>query len=196
MKAVLLAVLTGVLFALSLPPFSQAWLAWFATAPLLIAAQGRRPLERIGLGLIAGVVSGFIHVGLKGDTTARLYGYLPYWYVTGIFCVQAVASSGIRTRWQGLPWVLFVACLGVVLEWLTAFTPLPVTIALSQYQSIGLIQIAAISGMWGISFLLWLANAALADTLLTPAPAGRAWTAASAHSGRRALWPRRAVFLA
>jgi apolipoprotein N-acyltransferase len=167
MKAVLLAVLTGVLFALSLPPFGQAWLAWFAIAPLLIAAQGLRPLERIGLGLIAGLVSGFVHVDLRGDTTARLYGYLPYMYIAGIFCVQAVVGVALRSRWQGLPWVLFVACLGVVLEWLTAFTPLPVTIALSQYKTLGLTQIAAVTGMWGISFLLWLANAALAETLLT-----------------------------
>src|SRR5579872_51815 len=142
MKAVLLAVLTGILFALSLPPFCQAWIAWFAIAPLLIAAQGLRPLERIGLGLVAGIIAGFVHVGVKGDTTARLYGYLPYLYIAGIFCVQSLACAPMRNRWQGLAWMLFVACLGVVLEWLTAFTPLPVTVALSQYQSLDLIQIA------------------------------------------------------
>lgn len=122
------------------------------------------------MGLIAGLAAGFVHVGLAGDTSARLYGYLPYEYVGGIFCVQAAASPAVRRRWQGLPWMLFVACLGVTLEWLTAFSPLPVTVALSQYRSIGLIQIDSITGMWGISFLLWFANAAFADTILTRRP--------------------------
>lgn len=170
MKPVLLAVATGVLFALSLPPFDQAWIAWFAVAPLLIAAQERRLLERIGLGLIAGVTAGFVHVGLAGDTTARLYGYLPYLYLAGIFSIQAAAGAAVRRYWQGLPWVLFLACLGVALEWLTSFSPLPVTIALSQFQSIKLIQIDAFTGMWGVSFLLWLANAAVAETIHTRPP--------------------------
>lgn len=167
MKSLLLAILTGVLFALALPPFDQAWLAWFAAAPLLIGSQERRPLEAIGLGLISGVIAGFVHVGLAGDTTARLYGYLPYMYVAGIFCVQAVAGAVFRRYRQGAPWMVFIACLGVALEWLTSFSPLPVTIALSQFQSIPLIQIDALTGLWGISFLLWLANAAIAETILS-----------------------------
>src|SRR5579883_1533845 len=166
MKAVLLALLTGVLFALSLPPFDQAWIAWFAIAQLMIAAQGRRSLEAVGLGLISGAVAGFVHVGVKGDTTARLYGYLPYFYMAGVFCIQALVSSRLRRLLQGLPWVIFVACLGVSLEWLSALTPLPVTIALTQYKAIGLIQFAAITGIWGIAFLIWLVNAALAETFL------------------------------
>ena len=52
MKPLLLALLTGGLFALGLPPFDWEWLGWAALAPLLLAAQGRRPLEAFGLGMI------------------------------------------------------------------------------------------------------------------------------------------------
>jgi apolipoprotein N-acyltransferase len=60
---------------------------------------------------------------------------------------------------------LFVACAGVASEWLTTFTPLPVGIALCQSRNIAVLQIASVTGIWGVSFLLYLMNAALAQAL-------------------------------
>jgi apolipoprotein N-acyltransferase len=65
----------------------------------------------------------------------------------------------------GLRWVAFVACAGVTAEWLSAFSPLPLNLAVCQYQARLLIQIAALTGIWGVSFLLWWSNAALAQAI-------------------------------
>ena len=70
--------------------------------------------------------------------------------------------------WQR--WALFVASAAVAAEWLTTFSPLPLNLALCQYRTTAVIQISALTGIWGVSFLLWLFNAALADVVL-----GRNW---------------------
>ena len=44
---------------------------------------------------------------------------------------------------------------------------MPLNIALCQYRNIPIIQIASVSGIWGVSFLLWLVNAVVADALLS-----------------------------
>src|SRR5262249_3338233 len=72
-----------------------------------------------------------------------------------------------RRRGERLLWVLFVAVAGVAAEWLSTFTPLPLNMAISQYRNLPLIQLAALSGIWGVSFLVWWLNAALADAVLT-----------------------------
>src|SRR6266849_3878272 len=84
--------------------------------------------------------------------------------------VAAMAAAS-RRRWHGLRWVLFVAGAGVAAEWLTAFSPLPLNLALCQYRTLHVIQVASLTGIWGVSFLVWWTNAALADAVLRPMPA-------------------------
>jgi len=69
MKLLLLALLSGLLFALSLPPFNWEWLGWGAFVPLLLAASGRRPLEAVGLGMLAGAACGVASAGRSHDTS-------------------------------------------------------------------------------------------------------------------------------
>jgi len=157
---VLLAVLAGVLLALALPPRNWEWLGWIALVPLLAAALERRPLEAMGLGMLSGVTAGLVH------------GYLDVpFFLLAMFLgtVATVSSLGLR-RWSGLPWVLLVACAGVSVEWVTTFLPIPIHLALCQYLATPIIQIAAFTGVWGVSFLLWWVNAALADALLRRQP--------------------------
>lgn len=167
MKAAGLALLAGLLFALALPPFNLELLGWFALAPLLVAAAGQRPLEAVGLGLLAGIVGGALHAGWYANADALLLAYLPFLWLALFFGVVALAGRAARARgWGGLPWIGFVACAGVAAEWLTTLSPLPLNIALCQYRNLPLIQIASLTGIWGVSFLLWAVNATLADALL------------------------------
>ncbi len=161
MKPLLLSVLTGVLFAFSLPPFDQEWLGWFAFVPLLLAAQGRRPLEAVGLGMIAGAVSGAVQAGWNHDTSRLFWAYIPFLWLSFLFGGVALAAAKVPAAWNPTLRVLFLACAGVSGEWLTSFLPLPLNIALCQYRQLRLIQIAQITGIWGVSFLLWWMNAAL-----------------------------------
>ncbi len=166
MKPLLLAGLTGLLFAFSLPPFDQEWLGWLAFAPLLIAAQGRRPLEAVGLGLIAGGVCGAAQAGWYHDTARLFWAYIPFLWLAFLLGFVAIAAAKVPAAGHPLRRVLFLACAGIAGEWLTSFLPLPLNIGLCQYQNLPLLQIAGITGIWGVSFLLWWANAALMEIAL------------------------------
>ncbi len=166
MKPFLLALLTGLLFAFSLPPWNWEWLGWVAFAPLLLAAPGRRPLEAMGLGIIAGAACGAVQAGWSADTTRLFWAYIPFFWLTFLFGLVAVAAASVPTAWTPTARVLFLASVGISGEWLTSFLPLPLNIGLSQYKFLPLIQICSITGIWGVSFLLWWVNAALAELLL------------------------------
>ena len=178
MITLVLALLAGGLFALSLPPFNVEWLAWFAIAPLFVAARERRGLEALGLGLLAGALCGFIHVGWHTDATALRFGYLPFLWLAMLFGVTAMVAASAGRRAQGVRWALLVACAGVAAEWLTTFSPLPLNVAASQHRTLPVVQIAALTGVWGVSFLVWFANAAIADAFLHRNPRSPAVAAA------------------
>ena len=166
MKPLLLAGLTGLLFAFSLPPFDQEWLGWFAFAPLLIASQGRRPLEAVGLGLIAGGVCGAAQAGWYHDTARLFWAYIPFLWLAFLLGFVAAAAARVPAAWHPARRVLFLACAGIAGEWLTSFLPLPLNIALCQYRALPLLQVAAFAGIWGVSFLLWWVNASLVELIL------------------------------
>ena len=169
--AVALAMASGGLFALALPPFDAEWLGWVALAPLLIAvsAPGRRTLHAVGLGLLAGIFAGIVQIGYAPDAKNLSFAYLPFIWIGLTFGATSALVSTVRQRWPDshpLLWVGFVACAGVAVEWLTTLSPLPVGIALCQWRNTPIIQIASFTGIWGVSFLLWLVNAAFADLVL------------------------------
>jgi apolipoprotein N-acyltransferase len=169
MTALLLAIASGILFAVSLPPRDLEFLGWFALVPLLVAVSRlKRPLWAMGLGFLCGIVCGMAQVGFRGSGTSMHYAYTPYiWLALVIGAVCSVATWA-RLRWPegGWRWVMLIACAGVVFEWITTLTPLPATLAVSQYRTLPVIQIANVTGIWGVAFLLWGVNAALAEIAL------------------------------
>jgi apolipoprotein N-acyltransferase len=170
-----LAMASGVLFALALPPFDVEWLGWVAMAPFLVAVSvpERRTLHAIGLGLLAGIVAGIVQIGYTPDAKNLNFAYLPFIWIGPMFGAMAAVVAAARQRWpeaHPLLGVLFVACAGVSVEWLTTLSPLPVGIALCQWRNTPLIQVASFTGIWGVSFLLWMGNAALADLILRRKP--------------------------
>ncbi len=163
--AILLSLLSGVLFALSLPPFNAEWLGWAAFVPLLWAAQKRRPLEAFGLGMLAGAFCGIVQAGWNPDTSRLFWAYIPFLWLSFLFGLVALASARLPETWNPLLRVGVLAAVGVGGEWLTSFLPLPLNIALCQYQNLRLIQIASVTGIWGVSLLLWGINAALLEAV-------------------------------
>ncbi len=165
--AIALAVSSGALFALALPPFDVEWLGWVALGPLLVAVSvpGRRTLHSVGFGLLAGIAAGICPVGFAPGAKNLSFAYLPFIWIGLVFGLVCGSVSLARNRWplaHPLAQVFFVACTGVAVEWLTTLSPLPVGIALCQWRNTHIISIASIAGIWGISFLLWATNAALA----------------------------------
>jgi apolipoprotein N-acyltransferase len=169
----LLAVASGVLFAYSLPPNNFALLGWLGIAPLLVAVSHPRlapvrPLYRFGVGMLTGIAAGAVQVGWDANTHGLHYAYLPYIWIALVFGAVAALAGGARKRFPGggIQWALMTAACGVAVEWATTFSPLPVSIALSQHRAVVALQVASLAGIWGVSFLLWLMNAAVADFAL------------------------------
>ena len=162
----LLAILSGILLALSLPPYDLSWLAWFALVPLLSASKTQdRVLEVAGRGLLVGIVAGVIHARFAGGLFL-VFAYLPFlWF--GVLCAMfAVAANFLRDEKNALRRVTMLACVGVAGEWLTTLTPLPINFAVTQHRVLDLIQIADFVGIWGVSWLLWFVNAAIANAIM------------------------------
>ncbi len=64
-------------------------------------------------------------------------------------------------KWSGWQWVLGVASLGIVAEWLSLQLPLPIHLALTQSQLSGLVSLSHFSGIWLVSWFVWFVNAAV-----------------------------------
>lgn len=166
----LLAVVSGILLAFSLPPFDHEWLGWIALVPLFLAAPKRRPLETIGLGIVSGLTCGALLVPTNPQAHGFPYAVFPFLLLALLLALGALVAMWARRRVDGLRWALLLTCAGVVLEWGTLAGPMPLQLALCQWRNLPLIQIASVTGIWGVSFLLWLTNAAIADAVMLRRP--------------------------
>jgi len=173
-----LAALSGVLLALSYPTFHLALLAFGALVPLLVAVEGLRARPAIALGIITGVVFSLLSLPWLVHTMVT-YGGLPIpvsvllllalsLYLGLYVGVFAFGVSRLAPD-KALGYVVGAAGLWVGLEYLRTFlvTGFPWNLfGYTQYRNLPAIQIAALTGVYGISFLLVLANAALACAVL------------------------------
>ncbi|MCI0483615.1 MAG: apolipoprotein N-acyltransferase [candidate division NC10 bacterium] len=169
-----LAALSGVLLALSFPRFDLAPLAFVALIPLLVGLDGVPPLQGTYLGVVAGTVFSLMSIPWVVHTMTA-YGKLPLpvsvlllvalslylaLYV-GVFAfgVTRLSPGG------GLGYLVGAATLWVSLEYLRTFllTGFPWNLlGYTQYRSLSIIQIASVTGVYGVSFLLVLVNVAVA----------------------------------
>ncbi|MHB0912593.1 MAG: nitrilase-related carbon-nitrogen hydrolase [Armatimonadota bacterium] len=127
---------------------------------LLLGARLVRPPVALLLGAVCAVVAGRL---LAGDgNTPRQMGNLVAASagLAVILCLTAMlASFGAKRLRPGL-WVFFVASVGVAAELLTTGI-FPANIALPLYRHPGALAVASYTGIWGVSFLVWLIPAAL-----------------------------------
>lgn len=166
------AVLTGALLAFSFPKPDFSVLAWLAFVPLLWAIARKSPAQAFKFGFIAGLVA-------YGGTLYWLnivmthYGKLP-WVVS--FClflllvaylalyIGVVALLVRRGEIAGISPLLSFPFLWVGFEYLRSFvlTGFPwASLGYSQYRILPLIQIADVTGVYGLSFLIVLTNVVL-----------------------------------
>lgn len=127
--------------------------------PLFTALEDKSPKAAFGLGYLTGVaffagaVTWFVHVTLPGMVLMVLYLALYF----GIFAAgYAFLKTGSLTLDLGL-----AASLWTALEFLRdkLFSGFGwVSLAHSQYQALPVIQIADVTGLWGVSFLIVLVN--------------------------------------
>ena len=164
----LVAIIAGLLLASSFPNFSFAGFAWVAPALMLLAAQGKSGADRWRVGYVTGLafwlaslvwlleipVTGFPILGW-----ISLCAYLALYPGAWVWLVAIHDSrSTIHATWTSrMLWTLLGAAAWVSLEFLRGwlFSGFPWNfIGVSQFKIIPLIQIAAVTGVYGVSFLV------------------------------------------
>jgi apolipoprotein N-acyltransferase len=168
---ILLALLSALLLTLSFPGFDLGFLAWIAMVPLLMALRNTSIKSTLILSLISGT-SFFMGVfswinSVKGVT-------LLHYSILGLYLGLYFPLFGLFfhfiSRKTRLPLVITAPPLWVAVEYLRSnagFAALPMGfLGHTQHQNLPLIQMASFTGAYGISFLIVLASAAIADLIV------------------------------
>lgn len=170
------AAVSGVALFLSFPKYGSGIIAWIALIPLFWSLKD---VSSIRHGLIIGFITGLIfHIGLIYWITYVIvnYGYLPIYLGVLIMLLlacylslyMALFAAGIVFFRKHFPLYLIAPVLWVCLECgkSTLFTGFPwENLGYSQHQFIYLIQIADVLGVFGLSFLVVLANSVLFEVI-------------------------------
>ena len=181
MKDYLKAITSGLLLAFAFPKFNLEFLAWFALVPLLFAIYPGNPRKALKLGFITGLVFYFITLSWVTNTLVN-YGNIPTvvsWLILSLLVAYLSLYVGVFTYLlnrlsKGHPLNIFLLA---PVTW-TALEYLRSThsiygfswqgLGYSQFQSLPVIQMASITGVYGITALIVLVNAGL-FVLLNPA---------------------------
>jgi apolipoprotein N-acyltransferase len=180
--ALLLAgALSGLLYSLSIPKADVSWLAWVCFVPLfaLIPSLCRSTARLLAVGFISGLVSSLGRVYWIAETLQNYGGLSP---------IASALTNGLLIGYLALYPTLFLllcaralppahspffawaaAALFVLLEWIQgwALTGFPwELLGYSQYHNQSLLQTASLTGVYGLSFLVMLANGSLAQVAL------------------------------
>lgn len=176
-KDISLVVLSGALMLLALPKFDLEILAWICFVPWLRALEGKSPRDAFLLSYVTGLVifSGMtywiwtVHTFRVIDFIL-LAGYFPHYA-----SLWGLGVAWVRQR-TGLAPILIAPSLWVALEYLRShffFLSAPwMLLGHSQYLQPSLIQLASVTGVYGLSFLIVFVNVALADALVHARRAG------------------------
>jgi apolipoprotein N-acyltransferase len=171
-KSKLLAAgVSGLLLTLAFPKFNQPVLAFCAIVPLLTALRTASFAGGFKLGFVAGLVH-FVSLVYWAAYTMKIYGQLPLYLCIPLLVLLAAylalypaLFAGLTTSIRSPLWLLlFIPAFWTASEYLRGalFSGFPwELLGYAHYRSLPLIQIADITGIYGVSFWLALVNAAL-----------------------------------
>ncbi len=163
-----IACISSVLLYLAFYPANLSFFAWFAMAPWLVVVSRREPLRA---GLIS-LAAGFVHFALA----ISWIGVVTY---TGLVLSALILAAfaclfGIlysySVRRLNIPVILAGPVLWVAIEYARSnfsFLAFPWVLAgHTQHAVLTLIQIADVTGVYGVSFVILLVNSAIAQAFL------------------------------
>ena len=173
----ILAGLSGILLILSFPSFNLFPLGWIGLIPLLIALQSTSNWKSAFLhGYATGVIFflglvywitilyPFANIFLTTFAWLLLAAYLALYF--GIF---STLLHGLPWK-SGLPFIFIVPAIWTGLEWVRSWflTGFPWgSMGYTQWNNLPAIQIASITGVHGVSFIVVLLNATITDIIHT-----------------------------
>lgn len=175
------ALITGILMILSFPKFGSGLFAWFFLVPLLISLREEGLKKAALLGFVVGL-TGYTGILYWISYVVVQYGNLPL--ILGICTTlllaaylslyMALFALGVAFfKKKRAPLCLTVPPWWTLLEYVksTVLTGFPwENLGHSQYQNLPIIQIAEITGVYGISFLIVLINVLLSEVLWAENP--------------------------
>jgi apolipoprotein N-acyltransferase len=172
-RDILLSLLSGVLLILSFPNFDLEFLVWFALVPLFYSIEGKGRFHGFRLGFLTGLISflGILYWIIVAVHTYGTVPLIPSALILLLLVVYLALFIGaftflirlIQIR-SGLQTILFTPLLWVALEYLRSFllTGFPwANLGYSQYLNLPFIQMADITGAYGLSSVIVLVNATL-----------------------------------
>jgi apolipoprotein N-acyltransferase len=163
---ILATFISAVLLILSFPRPGLFWLAWLALVPWLIVL----PQLSLRQALLSSFTFGLVFFAGLCSWVA-IFGYLP-WLLLAMAEALFIITAGIGIwlcRGLQLHWrILAATCVWTCCEWLRGQSAFGFTwgwLAYSQSSWLGMIQLASLTGPAGITFLIVLHNAVLAEAL-------------------------------
>ena len=169
---VLAAILSGLLLAAAFPKWDQTYLLIFALVPLLWALRDQSLKAAFWLGLVSGLAH-YVALLYWIVYVTHVFGKLPLIAAIGILLLLAgylclyTAVWGLGVAWgaaRGLSLLWWAPVLWVALEmgqtYIISGFPWEL-LGNGLYQYPRLLQLADITGVYGLSFLVVLVNASL-----------------------------------
>lgn len=169
LKPWLSAALSGVLLALSYPKPGLSILAWVAFLPLFYATRGQSFKRSFQLGWLAGFAA-YCGIFYWLNIVMTTYGKLPLVLsicltllmasYLALYPALALACSRYAEE-MAIPQVIAFPFLWVALEYIRAYllTGFPwALLGYTQYRTLPIIQIADLTGVYGVSFLILVVN--------------------------------------
>ncbi len=168
----LLSVCSGLMIAFSFPNAGYSFLAWVALIPLLVALEGASNRTAFRIGMTCGfsaytvilywiniVITHYGH--LPWAVSIPLYlllaGWLALFYGLAVLVARAGEQAGLKTALTlPIAWVAF----DFIRSFLLSGFPWAM-LGHSQFRTLPLIQIADITGVYGITLLIVLSNVVL-----------------------------------
>jgi len=151
--------LSALLLILSFPKFNFEFLSWAGFIPLFFTIRNKSKVKAFsfsyatGIFFWLGIIYWLIHVTFPGMIILVLYLALYF----GIF---GLVISAIGYRLSAID-LFFIPSVWVLLEYIRSrlFTGFPwALLGYSQYLNLPVIQLADITGVWGVSFLVMMVN--------------------------------------
>jgi apolipoprotein N-acyltransferase len=175
-----LAAVSGALLALSFPGAEISWLAWVALAPLFITLRsGAGAVRAFALSFATGTV--FFWALMWWALELRGFHFLnwglanlvnAFWF--GLFGVLASVAHRRVPRWS----VLALPAAWVVCEWAklhASWLSFPWgVLGTSQASVLPVVQVARLGGIYAVSFLVVLVNAAIVEAIVRRTAPARA----------------------
>ncbi len=170
-------IISGIMLTMAFPKPGHYWLAFFAFIPFLFSIKHCNEKQSVIYGLIFGL-SHFFSLLSWVIYTVNTYGFLPIWLCIPILFLLALylslytaVFSWFLVKFCKNPIVLIIVApaLWVCLEMIRSYalTGFPwELLGYSQYRILPIIQIADITGVYGISFLIILVNISLFQVIL------------------------------